>query len=151
MTYLLDTNVVSEWVKPWPDTNVVTWLADVDEDRVMLSVATLAELSYGTARLAKGKRRDRLERWLNDDLPARFEGRILDIDRVVADAWGTMMARGEDAGRRMSAMDAFFAATAHCHGLTLVTRNTDDFAALDLLLLDPWVANEGSQGPTTGQ
>ena len=149
MTYLLDTNVVSEWAKPWPDPNVVTWLADVDEDRVMLSVATLAELRHGTARLAKGRRRDRLEQWLTDGLPARFEGRILDIDRAVADAWGMLMARSEDAGRSMSAMDALFAATAHCHSLTLVTRYTDDFAALDVMLLDPWIPNEGSQGPTT--
>ena len=74
MSFLLDTNVVSEWVRPQPDPGVVGWLAQVDEDRVFLSVITLAELRYGIQRMATGSRRDRLDRWLRDELPIRFDG-----------------------------------------------------------------------------
>lgn len=69
MTFLLDTNVVSEWVKPRPDPGVVAWLADVDEDRVLISVVTLAELRYGVECMSDGARRRRLDEWLQDELP----------------------------------------------------------------------------------
>ena len=70
MTFLLDTNVVSEWVRARPDPGVVAWLDEVDEDRVFLSVATLAELRSGIARIPTGSRRVRLEDWLGEELPA---------------------------------------------------------------------------------
>src|SRR5438093_1415845 len=73
VTFLLDTNVVSEWVKPEPDPNVVAWLADVDEDRVFLSVVTFAEISRGVELMPAGRRRERLAAWLAAELPARFE------------------------------------------------------------------------------
>ena len=87
MTFLLDTNVISEWTKPRPDSGLIAWLAAVDEDRTFISVVTLAEIRYGIARAARGRRRDRLEAWLRDELPLRFEGRVLPIDAVTADAW----------------------------------------------------------------
>jgi predicted nucleic acid-binding protein len=86
VSFLLDTNVVSEWVKPQPNPHVVAWLAEVDEDRVFLSVASLAEIRQGVELMSAGKRRDRLFDWLTGDLPARFEGRILDIDSRTAEA-----------------------------------------------------------------
>ena len=73
--WLLDTNVISEWAKPLPDAAVVRWLDEVDEDRVFLSVVTLAEIRFGIERLAPGRRRAGLDRWLRDELPERFEGR----------------------------------------------------------------------------
>ncbi|HXY99801.1 MAG TPA: type II toxin-antitoxin system VapC family toxin [Stellaceae bacterium] len=138
MTYLLDTNVVSEWAKPRPNPGVVAWLADADEDRVFISVITLAELRHGIERLAAGRRRRRLDEWLRDELPLRFEGRALPVDVAVADAWGRVMARGEAAGRSISTMDAFIAATAIAHGLTLVTRNAADFAGTVEAIVNPW-------------
>src|SRR6266851_2848796 len=123
MSFLLDTNVVSEWVKPQPNPAVIAWQDEVDEDRVFLSVITLTELRYGIERLAAGKRRKRLEDWLHHELPLRFEGRILDIDGAVANACGQLLAQREAAGRPIEAMDAFIAATAEVHRLTLVTRN----------------------------
>jgi hypothetical protein len=138
VSFLLDTNVVSEWVKPQPDPGVVTWLAQVDEDRVFLSVITLAELRHGIQRMATGKRRERLDRWLKDELPGRFEGRILSIDANVADAWGRAMARAQAAGRPLGAMDAFIAATAEVHSLTLVSGNAPEFQALGGAILNPW-------------
>jgi predicted nucleic acid-binding protein len=107
MTFLLDTNVVSEWVKPQPNPSVVAWLADVDEDRTFISVITLAELRSGIAALAPGRRRDRLESWLAHDLPTRFEGRVLLIDAAVADGWGRITASAKTTGRSIHAMDAF--------------------------------------------
>lgn len=138
MSFLLDTNVISEWVKPRPEPRVVAWLAEVDEDRVFMSVVTLGELRHGIERLPGGRRRDRLNEWLRRELPLRFEGRVLPIDAAIADAWGTIVARGERAGRVISAMDGFVAATANVHGLTLVTRNAADFRLSVKAVLDPW-------------
>jgi predicted nucleic acid-binding protein len=138
VSFLLDTNVVSEWIKPRPNPGVVAWIADVDEDRVFLSVVTLAELRYGIERLAPGQRRTRLGDWLEDELPLRFEGRILNIHPAVADTCGRLVARAEAMGRPTEAMDAFIAATAEVHGLTVVTRNISDFQSLAKNVLDPW-------------
>lgn len=140
MNYLLDTNVVSEWARLRPEPRVVQWLADVDEDRVFLSVITIAELQCGVDLLPAGRKRDRLSGWITDELIERFEGRILDIGLVVAREWGAVSALSQRAGRPLAAMDAFFAATARAHDLTLVTRNGADFAAAGISLLDPWVA-----------
>lgn len=138
MSFLLDTNVVSEWVKPQPNPHVVEWLTQVLEDRVFLSVASLAEIRRGIELMPPGRRRERLTGWLAADLPARFAGRILDIDRRIAEAWGVVMARGKKAGVSVSVWDAFFAATAEVHDLTLVTRNVQDFQKLGVPLLNPW-------------
>lgn len=138
MSFLLDTNVVSEWVKQRPHPGVVEWLAEVDEDRVFLSVATLAELRHGIERLDDGRRRRRLEAWLCDELPTRFEGRVLPVDESVANSWGVLVARREAVGRSIAAMDAIIAATAHVHALTLVTRNESDFETAVEELLNPW-------------
>ena len=138
MSFLLDTNVVSEWVKPAPDTNVVRWLSEVDEDQVFLSVVSLAEIRRGIELMDAGRRRDRLTNWLNGGLTRRFEGRLLDIDRRTAEGWGIIMARGHKAGLNLASLDAFFAATADVHRLTLVTRNLQHFEKLGIPLLNPW-------------
>lgn len=138
MNYLLDTNVVSEWVKPGPDPSVVQWLAETDEDCICLSVITFAEIRQGVEEMAPGRRRDALKSWLQDELPLRFEGRILGVDLAVADAWGALMARSRRIGVNLGAIDAFFAATAVANALTLVTRNTSHFANLGISLLNPW-------------
>lgn len=139
MSFLLDTNVVSEWVKPRPDPGVARWLEEADEDRVFLSAVTLAELRYGVERMASGRRRKRLDEWLGSELTARFEARILPIDLVVADAWGKITARSEAVGRPLGAIDAFIAATAEVHGLTLVTRNASDFEPTLKAIVNPWI------------
>jgi predicted nucleic acid-binding protein len=138
LSFLLDTNVVSEWVRPRPDENVVAWLAEVDEDQVFMSVVSFAELRRGVELLPAGPRRNRLEDWIPGDLAARFHGRVLDIDRRLADAWGRIMARSQRAGRGLGPMDAFFAATAESHELTLVTRNARDFDSVGIALHNPW-------------
>ena len=140
MSFLLDTNVVSEWTRPRPDTGVVRWLAEADEDRVFISVVTLAELRHGIERLPAGARRDRLALWLTEQVPARFEARVLPVDAEAAHCWGRVMARAQAAGRPIGTMDAFIAATAERHDLVLVTRNVSDFAAAGVRLLNPWTS-----------
>ena len=138
MSFLLDTNAVSEWMKPRPNPGLIAWLEDVDEDRVFLSVITLTELRYGIERLTAGKRRRQLEDWLEQELPLRFENRVLAIDSPVADACGRIVAQREALGHPIEAMDAFIAATAEVHDLTLVTRNAADFDRTVRSVLNPW-------------
>lgn len=138
MTFLLDTNVVSEWVKQRPNSGVVRWLAEIDEDRVFLSVVTLAELRHGIGRLPDGARRRGLDAWLRHDLPQRFEGRLLSVDPRIADRWGEVVARRKAVGRPIDIMDAFIAATAIVHELALVTRNTADFKPIVEQIVNPW-------------
>ena len=139
MSFLLDTNVVSELVRPRPDPGLVEWLAEHDEDQVFLSVVTLAELRYGIARLPVGRRRQSLEEWLLGELLQRFEGRILPIDNNVALTWGEVTAECAAVGRPIEAMDALIAATARVRALELVTRNTRDFEATLISIHNPWV------------
>jgi len=138
VNFLLDTNIVSEWTKPRPNTGVIDWLAEADEDRIFISVVTIAEIRYGIERLSQGIRRERLDAWLTDDLPLRFEARILPIDAKTGDCWGCVMARGQAAGRPVGTMDAFIAATSERYDLTLATRNVSDFEALGIRLTNPW-------------
>lgn len=138
MSFLLDTNVVSEWTKPRPNPGVVEWLAEVNEDEIFLSVVTFAELRHGIERLAPSARRRRLDEWLSNDLPLRFEARIIGVDGAIADEWGRWVARREVRGAPIHAMDALIAATAQVHGLTLVTRNAADFQTSVKSVLNPW-------------
>ena len=138
MSFLLDTNVVSEWVKPHPNPGVIAWLDEVDEDRTFLSVVTVTELRYGIERLPSGKRRTRLHQWVTHELPSRFEGRFLPIDSLIADLCGQLVAQSEAKGRRLEVMDGFIAATAEIHRLTVVTRNTSDFEPIIKTVLSPW-------------
>jgi predicted nucleic acid-binding protein len=142
--FLVDTNVVSEWVKPRPDGGVVAWMNEVDEDRVFISVISLAELRHGVERMPSGARRRRLDEWLKEELPLRFEGRVLLIDRVVAEAWGTIVARCERAGRPISTIDGFIAATADAHQLVLVTRNVSDFEFSVKEIVNPWLGSSSN-------
>jgi toxin FitB len=138
MNFLLDTNVVSEWVKPQPNQGLMAWLSQADEDQTFLSVVTITELRYGIERMVAGTRRRRLDQWLSEDLPLRFEGRILPVDATIADACGKLIARSETLGRPIEARDAFIAATAEVYALTLVTRNASDFQPTLKTILTPW-------------
>lgn len=138
VNFLLDTNVVSEWTKPRPNPGVMAWLSHAQEDQVFLSVVTVAELRYGIERLPQGRRRRELDKWLQSELPRRFDQRIILIDGAVCDEWGRITARMESRGRPMHAMDALIAATSVVHGLTLVTRNAQDFHTAVQAVLNPW-------------
>lgn len=137
MNFLVDTNVVSEWVKPHPNAGLIHWTESVDEDRVFLSVISLAELRHGIERMESGRRQRALEDWLSNNVVDRFEGRIISIDAAIANACGRIVSRSERLGRPIEAMDAFLAATAEVRELTLVTRNVSDFTVLSSVL-SPW-------------
>jgi hypothetical protein len=137
VNFLLDTNAVSEWVKPRPNPGLIRWMESADEDRLFLSVITLAELHYGVERMPAGVRRTRVERWLRLEVPLRFEKRVLPVSEEIAVVWGGAVALSESTGRPMSVMDAFLAATAQVHDLTLVTRNVDHFRVLKAVR-SPW-------------
>jgi predicted nucleic acid-binding protein len=140
LNYLLDTNVVSEQLKPRPDENVVRWIDASDEESFFLSVITFAEICKGIEDIGSGRRRDALTKWLYHDLPLRFEGRILDVNTTVAMAWGKIMSRSDVLGINLGVTDAFLAATADAYGLSLVTRNMRDFARLNIAIVNPWDA-----------
>ena len=135
MTYLIDTNVISELTRKRPSQRVVDWLDEAPADRIHVSVLTLGELRKGVEALPGGARRDRIGVWLEAELPAWFEDRVLPVDRGVAELWGRLLAR---VGRPVGAVDSLIAATALHHRLSVVTRNTADFRFADLDVVNPW-------------
>jgi toxin FitB len=136
--FLLDTNVVSELIKPKPDGNVRRWIEETDESILFLSVLTLGEIRNGIEGLRSGRRRGRLESWLQADLRSRFHDRILPIHEGIADRWGTITATAAAAGKPVPVIDGLLAATALHYNLTLVTRNGSDVAGTGVPTLNPW-------------
>jgi predicted nucleic acid-binding protein len=143
MGYLLDTCVLSELVKPRPDAGVLGWLEEADESRLYLSVVTIGELEKGIARLPTSARRKRIERWVRGDLAARFEGRLLDVDRAVAERWGAISGASESRGMPLPVIDGLIAASALTHGLEVVTRDTGDLERCGARCVNPWRVAEG--------
>lgn len=136
--HLLDTCVVSELARPRPDAGVLAWLEAADESALYLSVVTLGELEKGIARLPASARRRKIEQWVREDLAARFAGRLLDVDRAVAERWGAISGESEARGAPLPVLDALLAATALVHALEVVTRNTGDFERCGARCLNPW-------------
>ena len=137
MSYLIDTNVLSELRRKLPNPRVVHWFSQRPATTLYLSVLTLGEIRKGIEVLPDPARRLTLLDWLETRLPAFFAGRILPIDAAVADRWGRMVAQ---AGRPVPAIDSLLAATAEQHGLTLVTRNLRDVKGLAVQVINPWAA-----------
>ncbi len=133
MSVLLDTNVVSE-IRRGRDPNVAAWAKAWENEDLYLSVLSVGEIRKGIERLRSRdpKQAEVFAKWL-DELRERFGDRILRVDVEVADEWGRLNARAE-----RSTVDSLIAATARVHGLTVATRNTDDFQGCDVHLLDPW-------------
>jgi predicted nucleic acid-binding protein len=136
--FLLDTNCVSELVRVKPEPRVLEWMEGADESLLHLSVMTLGEICKGLAALPQGRRRTRLEAWLEVDLCGRFSGRILPVDAAKADRWGLLAARARRSGATLPIVDGLLAATALHHNLTMVSRNVSDFAAAHVPVLNPW-------------
>ena len=135
MSYLVDTNVISELRRKQPDANVVAWFERCAPQLLYLSVLTLGEIRKGIERLDDPKRRQILVDWLHVALPTFFLGRLISVDASVVDRWGRLQGH---AGRPLPAIDGLLAATALQHDLTLVTRNVKDFQGLGLNIINPW-------------
>ena len=138
MSWLLDTCVVSELVRPRPKASVVSWVLERDEDELFLSVITIGELEKGIARLPDSPKRVALEQWVRRDLADRFRDRLLAVDSGVAGRWGALVGASEARGRPLPVIDSLIAATALQHDLTVVTRNTDDLEDCGAHCLNPW-------------
>lgn len=147
--FLIDTNVLSEFSrKGGPDQRVKTWLKDAPPDSLFVSVLTLAEIRRGIELLSPCKRRDQLEQWLETELLHSFiPGNVLPVTRAIADRWAVLSARAREKGMQLAIMDGLIAATAVEHELTLATRNTRDFAALPIRILNPWTPLPTGFGP----
>jgi len=137
MRYLLDTCVLSEFVKTAPNSAVLAWADLQAEQDLFVAATTMAELRHGVAKLPVSRRKSALSDWL-EKLQASFDGRVLPFTGDTAGYWGEMCARVEAVGKTMAAFDSIIAATAVEHGLALVTRNIQDFAAAPLILINPW-------------
>ncbi|MBC7681962.1 MAG: type II toxin-antitoxin system VapC family toxin [Ferruginibacter sp.] len=138
MSYLVDTNVLSELRRKAPDAGVQEWFAKRPPVTLYLSVLTLGEIRKGVEGIADTLRRQALSDWLETDLPLFFTGRVLPVDAAITDRWGRMLAA---AGRPLPAIDSLLAATALAHDLVLVTRNTKDFVGLPVQLFNPWTGS----------
>lgn len=135
--FLLDTNVVSELIKPKPRSAVMRWVAGADEMLLHFSVLTLGEIRKGIVSQADAARRASLESWLSG-LTSRFSERILPLDLAVADRWGHVTGICKAKGMTVPAIDGMLAATALHYDLILVTRNVKDVQVTGVDTLNPW-------------
>ncbi|NEX14421.1 MAG: PIN domain-containing protein [Prosthecochloris sp.] len=138
MSFLLDTCVISELVRPVPDEGVVRWIEARNEFDLFLSVLTLGEIQKGISKLSAGKKKSKLKVWLEEELAVRFAERVLPVTDDIALMWGSMLGRSEKNGQTLSVIDALIAATASVHNLALVTRNISDFNGCSIDIVDPW-------------
>jgi predicted nucleic acid-binding protein len=135
VSYLLDTNLISELVRARPSERVVRWFRQVPDEALYLSALTLGEIGKGVEALPAGPRREKLRVWLETELPDWFEDRVLAVDAAVADRWGRLLA---EVKRTVPAVDSLLAATALHHQLRFATGNAADFDFPGLEVVDPW-------------
>lgn len=135
---ILDTNIVSELLRPTPEPKVEAWLAAQDGGQVYLTALSEAELRYGVAILADGKRRDALAGAIDAMLREDFRDRILPFDSAAAEAYAAIAADRRGAGRPISQFDCQIAAIGRAQGATVATRNARDFEGCGIEVIDPW-------------
>lgn len=138
MTYLLDTCVVSELLKPRPSRTVTAWLAAQREEDLHLSVLTLGEVQKGVAQLPRSRKKARLQSWLDRDLRDRFRGRIAPIDENVALTWGRVSGDALARGRPLPVIDSLIAATAIVRDAAVVTRDEAGIREAGAKTVNPW-------------
>ena len=141
MSYLLDTNVLSELKRKNPNAGVVEWFTRRPASTLFLSVLTLGELRKGINKINDPIRSATLNDWLETDLPSFFTGRILTIDADVANIWGRLIANH---ARPLPAIDSLLGATAAKHRLSMVTQNARDFEGLGIEVINPWTIQDGT-------
>lgn len=133
--YLLDTNIISNIVKPEPSDSLLRWMAERNDKDLFIASLTLAEIRRGILDKPRGKKRDALEAWFTgaEGPQALFDGRILPFDDKAALIWASLMAEGKSAGRPRSALDMIIAAVAGANECVVVTDNEKDFAGIQLV------------------
>ncbi len=138
MSWLLDTCVLSEYARKAPAPEVIAWLDEQDEASLFISVITLGEIEKGILKLRASdpRRSQKLIAW-QGKVEQRFTGRILPLDAGALHVWAQITAHSESLGQPLPVMDGLLMATAQCHGLTVVTRNVQDFK-LYPQVFNPW-------------
>ena len=137
--FLVDTNVISEILRPTPDAHVAAWSQRAAKPMLFLSVVSMGELRKGVTILPASARRTQLEKSIEAQVPRWFLERILPVTQAIAERWGVLDGTRQMAGRPLNAPDGMIAATALEYGLTMVTRNVKDFAGLGVAVLNPWL------------
>jgi predicted nucleic acid-binding protein len=137
---ILDTNVVSELMRPHPAQSVMQWLERQSSARLTLTAVTVAEIFYGLDLLPEGRRRHDLAGRFQAFLTRGFGNRVLPFDRGAAEAYARLRGGRKRAGRAIDGFDAMIAAIAQVHGAAIVTRNMPDFAGCGVPVIDPWSA-----------
>jgi hypothetical protein len=135
---VLDTNVVSELMRPAPEPGVLTWLNAQATQELWLNSVVVSELLYGVARLSEVARKRQLAQTVSSMLEEDFNGRVLPFDLESAVIYAELVATQERQGQALPAADAQIAAICLAHGAVLATRNVKHFAGLGLSLLNPW-------------
>jgi predicted nucleic acid-binding protein len=135
MKYLVDTNVLSETFRGQPNPQVITWFQTIPAEELCISVLTLGEIRKGAEKLSDLKRKQKIIRWLEYDLIAWFEDRVIEINYEVVDKWGFILAQHKDP---LPAIDSLIAATALTYNMKLITRNVSDFNIQGLEVINPW-------------
>lgn len=138
MNFLLDTNVISELVKPSPAPQVWQWVDVVPDSQMFISAITVGEIARGIEQLPASARRVRYELWFEHEILTRYADRIIAPDTAVMLRWGALMEALTARGRVLPAFDSLLAATALTHDMRLVTRNTQHFAETGVQIIDPW-------------
>lgn len=135
MRYLLDTNIISNIIKPAPSPSLLAWMSDQADEDLFIAALTVAEIWRGIVEKPAGKRRQQLETWFTgpEGPQALFSGRIMPFDENAALIWGELMATGKAQGRPRSALDAIIAATAIANRCMVVTDNEKDFHGIESL------------------
>lgn len=135
---ILDTNVLSEVLRPAPAPSVIDWLSRQASTSLFVTTVTQAEILYGIAILDPGRRRDDLQSAAVAMFADDFSGRVIGFDVDAAPAFAAIAAERRQLGRPISQFDAQIAAIARSRGAALATRNIRDFEACDINLIDPW-------------
>lgn len=135
---LLDTNVVSETMRPIPDRHVIEWLNRNESSSLFISTITIAEINYGLALLESGQRRTDLEGRFRRFISEGFDQRVVGFDRSAADEYGKMMAGRRIMGRPLSSLDGQIGAICRVRGFALATRNERDFEACGIEIINPF-------------
>ena len=135
---LLDTNVVSEPLRPEPETRIIDWIDAQQLETLHLSAITVAEMRSGIAQLPEGRRRARIQDNFEQRQLPLFEGRVLSFGVQCSAAYARIVADARHRGRPISVADAYIAATAATHGLTVATRDESLFTEAGLKVINPW-------------
>ena len=132
MNYLLDTNILSETIRPQPNPAVMEWMDSMSQERFYISVLTIGEIRKGIVQCQHQSKQQQLLQWLETKVIPWFQSQILPIDITVAEQWALLQGK---AAQPIPAIDGLLAATAQTHNLTMVTRNVSDFVPIHPLSL----------------